>query len=109
MVWVPKFQTQGGISGPPRHVSIYLNPEAVGSLTLNADPGWSFAAFKALGYNGSKALLSMLTVQLAWELRDTPIKVNLTFAASQRVYLRSTLGSIAQGFPNLVGNKPLHL
>ncbi|MGI4830909.1 MAG: SDR family NAD(P)-dependent oxidoreductase [Janthinobacterium lividum] len=26
--------------------------------------------------NGSKALLNMLTVQLAWELRDTAIKVN---------------------------------
>jgi len=46
------------------------------SLTWNADPNWSFAAVKPLGYNGSKAILNMLTVQLAWELRDTPIKVN---------------------------------
>ena len=29
-----------------------------------------------LGYAASKAALNMLTVQLAWELRDTPIKVN---------------------------------
>ena len=48
----------------------------LGSLTWNADPKWSFAAFKPLGYNGSKAILNMMTVQLAWELRDTPIKVN---------------------------------
>ncbi len=40
------------------------------------DPRWPFAAIKPLGYNGSKAMLNMMTVQLAWELRDTPIKVN---------------------------------
>lgn len=48
----------------------------LGSLTLNADPNWEFAPFKLLGYNASKAAMNMLTVQLAWELRDTPIKVN---------------------------------
>jgi NAD(P)-dependent dehydrogenase (short-subunit alcohol dehydrogenase family) len=48
----------------------------LGSITWNADPNWSFAAIKRLGYNGSKAILNMMTVQLAWELRDTPIKVN---------------------------------
>jgi len=48
----------------------------LGSLTWNADPKWPFAAFKLLGYNGSKAILNMMTVQLAWELRDTPINVN---------------------------------
>jgi NAD(P)-dependent dehydrogenase (short-subunit alcohol dehydrogenase family) len=31
---------------------------------------------KFLGYNASKAALNMLTIQLAFELRDTPIKVN---------------------------------
>ena len=31
---------------------------------------------KFLGYNASKAALNMLTVQLASELKDTPIKVN---------------------------------
>lgn len=48
----------------------------LGSLTLNGDPDWQFAGVKRLGYNGSKAILNMLTVQLAWELRDTSIKVN---------------------------------
>lgn len=55
---------------------IVMVSSGLGSLTWNADPNWSFAAVKPLGYNGSKAILNMLTVQLAWELRDTPIKVN---------------------------------
>jgi NAD(P)-dependent dehydrogenase (short-subunit alcohol dehydrogenase family) len=48
----------------------------LGSLAQNADPGWAFAQVKFLGYNASKAALNMLTVQLAFELKDTPIKVN---------------------------------
>jgi len=55
---------------------IVMVSSGLGSLTWNADPNWSFAGIKPLGYNGSKAILNMLTVQLAWELRDTPIKVN---------------------------------
>jgi NAD(P)-dependent dehydrogenase (short-subunit alcohol dehydrogenase family) len=48
----------------------------LGSLTLNQDPDWEFADTKLIGYNSSKAALNMLTVQLAWELRNTSIKVN---------------------------------
>jgi NAD(P)-dependent dehydrogenase (short-subunit alcohol dehydrogenase family) len=48
----------------------------LGSLTYNGDPNWEFAGVKRMGYNGSKAALNMMTVQLAFELRDTPIKVN---------------------------------
>src|ERR1700689_2422608 len=55
---------------------IVMLSSGLGSLTWNADPTWAFAAFKRLGYNGSKAILNMMTVQLAWELRDTTIKVN---------------------------------
>jgi NAD(P)-dependent dehydrogenase (short-subunit alcohol dehydrogenase family) len=55
---------------------IVMVSSGLGSLTWNADPNWSFAAIKPLGYNGSKAILNMMTVELAWELRDTPIKVN---------------------------------
>ena len=55
---------------------IVMVSSGLGSLNWNADPNWSFAAIKPLGYNGSKAILNMMTVQLAWELRDTPIKVN---------------------------------
>jgi NAD(P)-dependent dehydrogenase (short-subunit alcohol dehydrogenase family) len=55
---------------------IVMVSSGLGSITCNADPNWSFAAIKRMGYNGSKTLLNMMTVQLAWELRDTPIKVN---------------------------------
>ena len=48
----------------------------LGSLTQNADPTWEYAFAKPLAYNASKAALNMLTVHLAYELRDTPIKVN---------------------------------
>ena len=48
----------------------------LGSIALNADPNFEYAAIKYLGYSASKAALNMFTVQLAYELRDTPIKVN---------------------------------
>jgi len=48
----------------------------LGSLTWNADPNWEYAPVKLLGYNASKAAMNMLTVQLAYELRGTAIKVN---------------------------------
>lgn len=48
----------------------------LGSLAKNSDPDWDFASFKLIGYNASKAALNMLTIQLAYELRDTGIKVN---------------------------------
>jgi len=55
---------------------IVMVSSGLGSLTLNGDPDWQFAGVKRLGYNGSKAILNMLTVQLAWEFRNTSIKVN---------------------------------
>ncbi len=48
----------------------------LGSLTLNADPNWKFAPYKLLGYCASKAALNMFTIQLAFELRGSAIKVN---------------------------------
>jgi NAD(P)-dependent dehydrogenase (short-subunit alcohol dehydrogenase family) len=48
----------------------------LGSISQNGDAAWPFAEVKALGYCGSKAALNMMTVQLAYELRTTPIKVN---------------------------------
>ncbi|WP_026317594.1 SDR family oxidoreductase [Ahrensia kielensis] len=49
---------------------------SLGSLTLNGDPNSTFYAQQYIGYNASKAALSMLTVQLNEELSDTNIKVN---------------------------------
>jgi len=48
----------------------------LGSLTENGNPDFSSAAAKLIGYNASKAALNMLTVQLAYLLRGTNIKVN---------------------------------
>jgi NAD(P)-dependent dehydrogenase (short-subunit alcohol dehydrogenase family) len=48
----------------------------LGSLTQNGDPAYPGAATKLIGYSASKAALNMLTVQLAYLLRDTGIKVN---------------------------------
>ena len=49
---------------------------SLGSLTLNGDPTSTYYAARLIGYNASKAALNMLTVQLAEELRGTPIVVN---------------------------------
>lgn len=48
----------------------------LGSLTRTGDPAFQFIATQYFGYAASKAALNMFTVQLARELRDTPIKVN---------------------------------
>jgi len=48
----------------------------LGSITLNNDPTWDYAAVKLLGYNGSKAAMNMFTVLLAAELKEHGIKVN---------------------------------
>jgi NAD(P)-dependent dehydrogenase (short-subunit alcohol dehydrogenase family) len=48
----------------------------LGSLALNSDPSWDYAAVKFLGYNSSKTAVNAITVQFAHELRETPIKVN---------------------------------
>ncbi len=49
---------------------------SLGSLTLNGDPTSPYYSARLIGYNASKAALNMLTIQLAEELRDTPIVVN---------------------------------
>ena len=48
----------------------------LGSLAFNSNYDHPNADKKWLGYSASKAALNMFTVQLAYELRDTPIKVN---------------------------------
>ena len=51
---------------------------SLGSLTLNSDPAWAFAAVKLVSYNSSKAALNMQTVLFAAELvaEGSPIKIN---------------------------------
>ena len=48
----------------------------LGSLAQNADKNSPYAEVKVMGYSASKAALNMMTVQLAYELRNTNIKVN---------------------------------
>ena len=48
----------------------------LGSIAINNDPNTPFYHVKILGYNASKAALNMFTVDLAYDLRDTKIKVN---------------------------------
>ena len=48
----------------------------LGSLTQNSDPNYEYAQIKYLAYNSSKTALNAMTVQFAYELKDTPIKVN---------------------------------
>ncbi len=48
----------------------------LGSLAINGDPSSPYYHAKALAYNASKAALNMFTVDLAYDLRETGVKVN---------------------------------
>jgi len=48
----------------------------LGSHTLHSDPNSPIYNFKSLSYDASKAALNSFTIHLAYELKDTKIKVN---------------------------------
>jgi NAD(P)-dependent dehydrogenase (short-subunit alcohol dehydrogenase family) len=60
-------------SPAPRIVNV---TSGLGSLTLHNDPSWKYYGVKLAAYNTSKAALNAYTIMLAYELRDTPFKVN---------------------------------
>ncbi|WP_407542491.1 SDR family oxidoreductase (plasmid) [Deinococcus radiomollis] len=60
-------------SSEPRIVNV---SSSQGSLTLAADPESQYYHHKGAVYQPSKSALNMYTIILAYELRDTPIKVN---------------------------------
>jgi NAD(P)-dependent dehydrogenase (short-subunit alcohol dehydrogenase family) len=60
-------------SSAPRIVNV---TSGLGSLTLHNDPSWPYYAVKGAAYQPSKAALNAYTIMLAYELRDTPFKVN---------------------------------
>ncbi len=69
------------------------------SLTLHCDPTWKYYSHKAVLYNTSKAALNMYTINLAYELRDTPFKVNAVcpgFVATDFNSYRGT-GTVQEG------------
>jgi NAD(P)-dependent dehydrogenase (short-subunit alcohol dehydrogenase family) len=57
----------------PRIVNV---TSGLGSLTLASDPASPYYHVKGSAYHVSKTALNMYTVVLAYELRDTPAKVN---------------------------------
>jgi NAD(P)-dependent dehydrogenase (short-subunit alcohol dehydrogenase family) len=58
------------------------------SMTLHSDPTSPIYHFKTPAYNVSKTAVNGWTVQLAYELRDTPIKVN----AAHPGYVKTDMG-----------------
>ena len=54
----------------------------LGSITANLDPASPIYEFKVPAYNVSKSAVNAWTVQLAHELRGTPIKVNAVHPGS---------------------------
>ncbi len=60
-------------SAEPRIVNV---TSGLGSLTLHSDPAWKYYTVKVAGYVSSKAALNAYTIMLAYDLRDTPFKVN---------------------------------
>jgi NAD(P)-dependent dehydrogenase (short-subunit alcohol dehydrogenase family) len=60
-------------SPEPRIVNV---SSSTGSLTLQSDPTWKYYVHKGAVYSPSKSALNMYTIAVAYELRDTPFKVN---------------------------------
>ncbi len=65
----------------------------LGSMAMNSDPKWPHYDVKLIGYNASKSAINMLTVQLAWELRGTNVKVNSANPGFTRTDLNNNMGT----------------
>jgi NAD(P)-dependent dehydrogenase (short-subunit alcohol dehydrogenase family) len=61
------------VSEGPRIVNV---TSGLASLTLHNDPNWKYYKVKGGAYGPSKSALNAYTIALAYELRDTPIKIN---------------------------------
>lgn len=67
---------------------------SLGSITLNGDPTSPYYSVRLIGYNASKAALNMLTVQLAEELRGTPIVITSVSPGYVKTDLNGHTGSM---------------
>ena len=61
----------------------------LGSLTLHSDPSSSIYHYKVPAYDVSKSAVNAWTVHLAYELRDTAIKVNAIHPGSVQTDMNS--------------------
>ena len=61
-------------SAEPRIVNV---SSSQGSLTLASDESNKFYHYKGAVYQSSKSALNMYSIVLAYELRETPVKVNM--------------------------------
>lgn len=67
----------------------------LGSIALHEQPDSPIYDFKSVpAYNVSKSAVNAWTVQLAWELRDTPIKVNAAHPGYVRTDMNGGAGDI---------------
>ena len=62
----------------------------MGSLTLHADPSSPIYHSSVFAYNASKAALNSFTIHLAYELRNTSIKVN----SAHPGWVKTAMGAI---------------
>ena len=62
---------------------------SLASLAFHSDPGSELYDFKVPAYNVSKTAVNAWTVQLAYELRDTKIKVNAADPGSVKTDMNS--------------------
>jgi NAD(P)-dependent dehydrogenase (short-subunit alcohol dehydrogenase family) len=66
----------------------------LGSITMHVDPTSPIYSFKVPAYDASKSALNSWTVHLAYELRDTPIKVNVVHPGYVQTDMNSGQGEI---------------
>jgi NAD(P)-dependent dehydrogenase (short-subunit alcohol dehydrogenase family) len=57
----------------PRIVNV---TSGLASLSLHDDPSWKYYRVKRAAYGPSKTALNAYTIALAYELRDSPFKIN---------------------------------